>query len=168
MRYALTRIVLTVAMVFAAQIASSQQAQISFSTAAFDKTNPVEVTADALSVNQTDGSAVFEGNVLVIQGEVRMSAGRVTVEYTQDAGAPNGISRLLASGGVTFVTANDAVEARDATYSVAGATVRLTGDVLLTQGPNAISGDTLTVDLEAGTGTMEGRVRTVFNTGGGN
>ena len=41
----------------------------------------------------------------------------------------------------------------------------MTGDVILTQGPNALSGERLIVDLTSGTGRMEGRVRTIFQTG---
>ena len=161
------RFLMTATLLVVATFAFAQSAAIDLGMKDFDKTQPVEVTADALSVNQQDGTAVFDGNVLVVQGEVRMSAGNVRVEYGQSGGS-SGISRLIATGGVTFVTATDAVEAREADYSVDAGTVRLTGDVLLTQGQNAISGDTLTVDLGSGSGTMEGRVRTVFNTGGGN
>ena len=113
------------------------------------------------------GKATFDGNVLVVQGDVRMSAGKVSIEYSvgEDDSA-NGVSRLLASGGVTFVTATEAVEAQEATYSVADSLVTLSGDVLLTQGSTAISGERLIIDLKSGDGRMEGRVRTVI--GGGN
>lgn len=164
----LTRLAMTLVFCVLAPMAWAQSASIALGTAAFDKTQPVEVSADALSVDQQNGSAVFDGNVLVVQGEVRLSAGKVTVEYSTESNAGSGISKLLASGGVTFVTASDAVEAEEAVYSLDAGTVRLSGSVLLTQGQNAISGDTLTINLSSGAGTMEGRVRTIFNTGGGN
>ncbi|CAN0605281.1 unnamed protein product, partial [Ectocarpus sp. 12 AP-2014] len=132
------------------------------------RTQQVEVTADELRVDQSNGQAVFAGNVLVVQGEVRMSAGRVAVVYAQEDGAPNGISSLQATGGVTFVTPNDAVEAREATYSVARGTVQLSGDVILTKGQNAISSERMVVDLNSGQGRMEGRVRTIFTPSGDN
>lgn len=154
--------ILTLALAAFSTGAFAQAANISLGTGAFDATLPVEVTADELAIDQSDGKATFAGNVLVVQGEVRMSAGNVTIEYSQGGDAPNGISRLLASGGVTFVTASDAAEAQDAVYSVADGTVTLSGDVLLTQGQNAIAGDRLVVNLESGNGRMEGRVRTVF------
>lgn len=150
------------AVVLAAATASAQDANISLGTGAFDASLPVEVTADELSIDQATGKAIFDGNVLVVQGEVRMSAGNVTIEYAQGSDGPNGIARLLATGGVTFVTASDAAEAQDAVYSVADGTVTLSGDVLLTQGRNAIAGDRLVVNLASGNGRMEGRVRTVF------
>jgi lipopolysaccharide export system protein LptA len=36
------------------------------------------------------------------------------------------------------------------------------GDVLLTQGQNALSSERLSIDLNAGTGRLEGRVQTIF------
>ena len=38
------------------------------------------------------------------------------------------------------------------------------GNVLATQGDSAIAGDRMTVDMETGTGRVEGRVRTIFQT----
>ena len=162
-----TRFALVCAFLISATSALAQAANIALGTGGFDRNQPVEVTADALSVDQENGRAVFDGNVLVVQGDVRLSAGKVTVEYKQVDGKPSGISQLVATGGVTFVTASDAVEAKEAIYSVEGANVRLKGDVLLTQGPNAIAGDTMVINLETGSGTMEGRVRTVFNPSSG-
>ena len=146
----------------------AQGALVDLGSGAFDSGQPVEVSADTLSVDQATGQAVFDGNVLVVQGTVRMSAARVEVEYASgEGGAPNGIERLRASGGVTFVTATDAAEAQEAIYTIDSSSVVLTGGVLLTQGATAISGDRLVVDLKSGSGRMEGRVRTVIDTGGG-
>lgn len=166
----ITRLILVAFLVATASTqATAQGATISLGTADFDTSQPVEVSADSLSVDQRTGQAIFDGNVLVVQGEVRMTAGRILVVYAQDAdGNASGIDRLEAEGGVTFVTDADAAEAREAVYAVASGTVTLTGDVLLNQGQNAISGEHLVIDLESGTGRMEGRVRTIIGTGGGN
>ncbi|MEM6892023.1 MAG: lipopolysaccharide transport periplasmic protein LptA [Pseudomonadota bacterium] len=147
-------------------LAGAQSANIAVGTGAFDASSPVEVTADEFTVDQSNGRAVFDGNVLVVQGAVRLAAGRVTIEYEE--GTSTGISRLLASGGVTFVTSTDAAEASDAVYSVSDSIVTLSGDVILTQGQSTIAGDRLVVDLGSGDGRMEGRVRTVFTPADGN
>jgi lipopolysaccharide export system protein LptA len=39
------------------------------------------------------------------------------------------------------------------------------GNVLLTQGQNALSSQTLHIDLNSGTGQLEGRVQTIFTPG---
>lgn len=145
--------------------ASAQGAKIALGTPNFDTSQPVEVSADELSVDQASGRAVFNGNVLVVQGEVRLSAGRILIVYAE-GGA--GIDRLEADGGVTFVTATDAAEAQSAVYSVADGIVTLIGEVLLTQGQNALAGEKLVLNLSEGSGQMEGRVRTIFGTGGDN
>ncbi|MBP1805222.1 LptA/OstA family protein [Rubellimicrobium aerolatum] len=126
---------------------------------ATDPAAPVEVTADSLSVDQATGAATFTGDVVIGQGGLRLSAGTVEVFYDAATGA---IARLLASGGVTLATPDEAAEAEGADYDLTARTLILTGDVLLTQGQSAVSGERLVVDLDAGTARMEGRVRTVL------
>lgn len=144
--------------------ALAQGAQLAFGGIRADTSLPVEVTADQLAVNQTDGTATFSGNVLVAQGEMRLSAAEVLVEYgTEDRSQ---IARLHATGGVTLVSGADAAEAAEAVYTIDSGDVVMTGNVLLTQGANTITGQKLTVDLKTGTGRMEGRVKTVLQPGG--
>jgi lipopolysaccharide export system protein LptA len=141
----------------------AQQANVAFGGLKQDTTLPVEVQADQLSVNNADGTAIFTGNVLVGQGEMRLSAGEVKVKYAADG---KSIDQLLASGGVTISNLADAAEAREALYTIDSGVVVMTGDVLLTQGPSAIAGQKLTINLKSGTGVMEGRVSTTFVPGG--
>lgn len=129
-----------------------------------DSSLPVEVTSDSLTVNQTAGTATFTGNVLVVQGDMRLAAAEVLVEYASDK---KGISRIHATGGVTVTSPAEAAEAREAVYTLATGALELTGNVILTQATGAISGERLVADLNTGTGRMEGRVRTVFQPGAG-
>ena len=128
-----------------------------------DPNAAVEITADNLSVDQATGVAVFQGNVVVGQGDLRMSAGRIEVVY---GGSTGEISRLEATNGVTFVTATEAAEAASAIYDINAGTLIMRGDVLLTQGASAISADSMNVNLSTGAAQMQGRVRTIFNQGG--
>lgn len=132
---------------------------IAFGGLAQDTGEPVEVEAEALDVDQADGSAVFSGGVTVAQGAMRLRAATVEIEYAE---AGDAIERLRATGGVTIVAGEEAAEADEAIYAVAQGTVTLTGDVILTQGRNALSGDRLVIDLASGTGRLEGRVRTIL------
>jgi lipopolysaccharide export system protein LptA len=124
-----------------------------------DPDAPVEVTSETLSVDQATGEAVFTGNVVVVQGDLRLQAGAVEVRYDEEGQA---VQRLLATGGVTLVGPAEAAEAEEADYDLAAGTLTMTGEVLLTQGPSAISADRMVVDIEAGTAQMEGNVRTVL------
>ncbi|MEM9843626.1 MAG: LptA/OstA family protein [Pseudomonadota bacterium] len=144
---------------FASLPALAQGSQIAFGDTAQDSTLPVEVTADNLDVNQDDGTALFTGNVLIGQGEMRLSAPRVLVIYKEDQ---SGIEVLQAFDGVTLVSGEDAAEARQADYNIDSGLIELEGDVLLVQGVNALSGDRMFVDTRAGTARVTGRVRTIL------
>lgn len=134
--------------------------KVAFGAIKADPTLPVEVTADTLDVNQSDGSAEFKGNVLVGQGEMRLSAKRVLVIYNQDN---SGVERLEAVGDVVLVNGPDAAQAERADYSIGSGVIVMTGDVLLTQGPNALTSDKMTVNLTTGTANMAGRVKTILH-----
>ncbi|WP_068116285.1 LptA/OstA family protein [Tropicimonas marinistellae] len=142
----------------------AQGASIGFGGADHDSSLPVEITADQLDVSQSDGRAVFTGNVVVGQGEMRLTGEVVDVEYGENDTGETEIKRLHATGGVTLVNGSEAAEGQEAVYTIESGVVVLTGDVLLTQGENAMAGEKLTVNLETGTGVMEGRVRVVFKT----
>jgi lipopolysaccharide export system protein LptA len=143
--------------------ALAQEARIAFGDLAQDTTLPVNVTAETFAVNNADGTAVFTGNVIVTQGEMTLSAAEVRVTYNQDRTA---IDQLVASGGVTIVNLADTAKARDAIYTIDSGLIVLTEDVILTQGPTAMAGQKLTVNLKDGTGLMEGGVTTTFVPGG--
>jgi lipopolysaccharide export system protein LptA len=141
----------------------AEGAKIAFGDLAQDTTLPVEVTSETFTVNNADGTAIFSGNVVVIQGDMKLSAAEVRVRYNAGQTA---IDQLIASGGVTIANLADAAEAREAVYTIESGVIVLTGDVLLTQGPSAMAGQKLTVNLKDGTGVMEGRVTTTFVPGG--
>lgn len=155
-------IALSLALAAPAAIAQTQGATVAFGSMKGDPTLPVEVTADQLQVNQADGTAIFTGNVIVIQGAMRLTAPLVKVNYAEDRSA---IERLDASGGVTLVNGGEAAESEEAVYTIDSGEVVMTGQVLLTQGTSALSGNRLTVDLNTGQGVMQGRVQTVFTPG---
>lgn len=125
-----------------------------------DPEEAVEVTSERLEVDQNGGIATFIGDVIVVQGDMRLTAPRVRVEYT--TGDEGQIDTMHATGGVTMVRGEETAEGEDAVYEVNAGTVVLTGDVIVTQGRNVLAGERLVVDLDTGTGTMEGRVRTIF------
>ncbi|TRW99331.1 lipopolysaccharide transport periplasmic protein LptA [Paracoccus sp. M683] len=137
---------------------------VAFGGMTADTSAPVEMSADNLSVNQADGSAVFSGNVIIAQGEMKLSATEVTVIYAE--GGQQRIQSLRATGGVTLVSGPDAAEAREAVYQVGSGIIDLSGDVVLTQGQNVLTGDTMQVSLADGTAQVQGRVRTILQPGG--
>ncbi len=141
--------------------AMAQGTQVAFGTTPQDTDAPVEVTADELNVDQATGEAIFTGNVLISQDDMRLSAPRVLVI---DRDGQKGIERLEATGGVTLISGPDAAEGQRADYDIDSGLVVITGDVLLTQSSSVISGDLMTVDLDDGTAHVQGRVKTILQT----
>ncbi len=145
--------------------AAAQGATVPFGGLEHDTTLPVEITSDALALDQAAGTAVFTGGVQVGQGTLRLAADRLEVVYASDEAGTGAIERMTASGNVTLSNGAEAAEAAQARYDVTTGLVEMEGDVLLTQGANALSSERLRIDLAAGTGVLEGRVQTIFTPG---
>ena len=139
-------------------LALSAQTTLSLDGFQSDPEASVEMLADRLTVSQTDGAARFEGNVVIAQGDMRLSAALVDVTYLE-AGE---IGLLSASGGVLLVSKADSAQADSADYDFTGRQLRMRGNVLLNQGGISLSADLLPIDIDTGGAVMEGRVRTVL------
>lgn len=145
--------------------AAAQDTAVGFGAGDFDSGAPVEVSAESLEVDQATGRATLTGDVVIAQGELRLSADLVTVDYSTEAGtegATRSIERLNASGNVIIVAGEDAAEGQEAVYTLGTSDIRLNGDVVVTQGGNTLAGDALAINLESGSGTVTGRVRTTL------
>ena len=148
--------------VVAALAASPLLAQgtgIALSPIEVDDNEPVEVTADNLTVEQNSNSATFEGNARVVQGQLILAANKIKVRYNAEQSA---IESVVATTNVMFTNGSEIAEAQSGVYQIGPGTVDLSGDVVLVQGVNAISGDKLKLDLKTNRGTMSGNVKTVF------
>ncbi|MCA8881064.1 MAG: lipopolysaccharide transport periplasmic protein LptA [Rhodobacteraceae bacterium] len=128
---------------------------------------PVEITSKRLDLSRAAGTALFTGDVVAIQGEMRLNAQWVLVEYVMlpDGTVGQDIDTITARDKVLLVTPTEAAEGDEAIYHPLTNDVVMTGNVLLTQGTNTVAGDKMTVDLETGMGQVEGRVRTILQPG---
>jgi len=142
-------------------IAAAQTAAVGFGQGNFDRSASVEVAADSLEIDQATGRATLTGNVVIAQGDLRLSADSVTVDYST-GGEDRQIERLNASGNVLIVAGDDAAEGQQAVYTLASSDILLTGDVVVTQAGSVLAGDRLSINLESGAGTVTGRVRTTL------
>ena len=130
-----------------------------------DRSAPIEITSDALEVQQANNLAVFSGQVVAGQGTLRLTADRVEVTYDEQAGDDSetgAIRNLVADGNVFISNGAETAQGQTARYDVESGMITMTGDVVLTQGDNVISGQTLTINLEEGQGRVEGRVKSIF------
>lgn len=141
---------------------AAQGTQVAFGAIQQNDGLPVEVTADKLAVDQNAGTAIFTDNVIIIQGEMRLSSDEVTVFYNTEA---RDIQRIEADGNVILISGEDAAESEQAEYNVDDGTIVMIGNVLVMQGPSALTADRMTVQMSDGTAQMTGRVKTTLQTG---
>ena len=126
-----------------------------------DSDAPVEMTADKLTISQENGSAQFEGNVIIGQGDIRIAANLVVVTYLETGE----IDKLSASGGVTVASSDESAESESVEYSLKNRTLMMSGNVLFSQGKILMSANSLQIDLNTGAATVEGQVKTILSTG---
>lgn len=133
-----------------------------------NRKDPVKIEANSLEVRDKDKTAVFSGNVVVIQGDTTMRCRELIVHYeggmiAADPKAPKKqqnapaqrIRKLEANGGV-IVTATDQRATGDrGVFEMQTNVVTLTGNVVVTQGPNVMQGDKLVVDLTSGRSRLD-------------
>jgi len=150
---------LVVVLAFLATGAFAQGAQVNFGGLENDPNAPIEVTSDQLEINQDEGWAVFTGEVIVGQGAMRLYAPWVKVFYTEGGGD---IERVEAKDGVTLINGPEAAEGETAVYTLSDSMVVMDGNVLVTQGGSAVSGDRLRANMETGEARVEGRVRSLL------
>lgn len=154
------RLSLSIALILATATASAaQEFKVDFGGSPSDLNAPIEVTANALSVDQETGKAVFDGDVQITQGDMQLMAGLVSVLYSDDS---SGIKTLFASGGVNITSGKDVAKSETAEYDVETGVIRMAGNVELIQSGNTITAGKMDVNLTDNTAALHGRVRTVL------
>lgn len=154
----------TLAMLLGIGAAPAQDMQLRLGQSLNLAQRQLEINSESLEVDQETGVSIFSGDVVVSQGDMRLTAQTLRIEYSASGeGARQRIHRLVAEGGVTMVTEAEAIEARTAIYSLSDQTLEMTGDVVMVQGANVLAGERFFADLRSGTGRMSGRVRTLID-----
>jgi len=157
---------------------------------------PISIEADKLVYFDKEQKAVYTGNVVVIQGDTKMTCSGMTIfmEKGPDANQPaaakaaeakpadaaaagpggssSRVRHLDATGPVTVLSKTQVATGDTAAYDKAQNKVWLVGNVTLSDGGNVTKGDKLTYDLTTGqatvdTGAADSRVRGLFIPGSG-
>jgi lipopolysaccharide export system protein LptA len=133
---------------------------------------PIQIEADRLEVRDPEKLAIYTGSVKVRQGDTLLEAPELRVFYTGEPtaqGAPGSqVSRIEAGPSVTVSSADQTASGRNVVLDMAQDLITMTGNVVLTQGPNVVRGERLVVNLQTKQGRMEGgRVQTLITPSGG-
>jgi lipopolysaccharide export system protein LptA len=132
----------------------------------------VGITADALEITEEENTALFTGNVVLIQGTMEMRAPRVLAIYGE--GGASDLKNFTASGGrIHMIFDGQTAESDEAFYDFGARTLTLTGNVVVVNDAGTIESARLVIDTRAGTSSFSGgtgsggRVTGVFTPGGG-
>lgn len=161
----------------AAAAAAEKPSGSSGSVAIFPGTNskePISIDADKLVYYDKERKAIYSGNVVVVQGDTKMTCSAMTVFLdrapTQDTGkaatgkpatgdpsptTDSGIKHLEAAGPVTVISKTQVATGDRGAYDKAEDKVWLFGHVTLSDGQNVTKGDKLTYDLKKGLATID-------------
>lgn len=118
---------------------------------------PVNFSADHGELQGKANRAILAGNVVISQGDMTLQAGRTTMAFSTEGGGFK-IHRVDAVGGVNIKRGNQAASGDVAIYDFDKRLIILAGNVTLNRGSDRLSGGRLTIDLNSGLSTLDGRI----------
>jgi len=124
------------------------------SIAAFNSNQPVSYAADRIELQDRQNRVVLSGNVEITQGDMRLTAARTTVAYS-DGGSLQ-IQRIDATGGVTVTRGNERASGSAGIYDFNRRLIILSGGVALRRGGDTLNGGRLVIDLNSGLSSVDG------------
>ena len=140
-----------------------------------DSNAPVDITADSAEVINAQCLAIWNGRAEATQGQMRLRAERIKVYTVRRGNSCGRTDRIVAEGGVYYVTPTQTARGDNAVYSQSADTIVITGNVVIVQGRNVARGDRLTIHVPTRQAVMDSnsrgrggnRVRGVFYPGSG-
>ncbi|WP_332713073.1 LptA/OstA family protein [Pelagibacterium mangrovi] len=127
----------------------------------------VNVTADDLQINENESTALFSGNVVIVQGTMELAAPELLAVYGE--GGPSDLENFTATGGVVMNFDDQTVDADQAFYDFAQRILTFTGSVVVVNESGTVNADRLVIDTRAGTSSFSssgegegGRVTSTF------
>jgi len=115
-----------------------------------DRNQPIQLEASRGQLDQKTGISVYEGNVVITQGSMRLTADTATI-YVKDSS----FQRMDAVGSpanLRYKPAADKPEIQGTSkrveYDVASAKVVMSGNVRVVQGQDVFTGDRVEYDLK--------------------
>lgn len=159
-------------------LAQPRQAPAAPAPNAVGGSGPITIDADRLEVLDKDKRAVFTGNVVAARGDMTVRSSTMTVFYDADltgntsankpaaANSNQSVRRIEMTGKVLFVQRDQQATGDAAVYERASETLILSGNVVLTQCQNVVTGPRLVVNLRTNQAQVEGapgaRVRSIL------
>lgn len=118
-----------------------------------DREQPITIEADQGQIDDLKGEAIYQGNVIITQGTIRIVADKVTLHYTDQ----QDINKVTAQGApATFRQKPDKSEeflqasAKQMEYFADQDMLQLTQEARVWQGKDVVTGEKITYDTRGG------------------
>ncbi len=108
--------------------------------------NPIDISADKLSVNHKDKTAVFEGNVTALFAGLRITCVRMQLVYNDNGEAVS----IQIEGNITVISDDTKATAGRATLDSKRGVLVLIGKPTLIRGPHKLEGSRIEVFINSG------------------
>jgi lipopolysaccharide export system protein LptA len=146
---------------FAAAFVAAGIAALAFGSTAgaqaisgFNSNQPVDYAADRIELQDRQKRVVLSGSVVINQGDLRLTAQRTTVAYTDNGQLQ--IQRIDATGGVVVTRGDERASGSAAVYDFNRRVIVMSGGVALRRGGDTLNGGRLTIDLNTGLSSVDG------------
>lgn len=124
------------------------------SIAGFNSNQPVSYAADRIELQDRQKRVVLSGDVVIQQGDLRLTAQRTTVAYTDEGSLR--IQRIDATGGVVVTRGAERASGASGVYDFNRRVIVLAGGVALRRGGDTLNGGRLVIDLNSGLASVDG------------
>lgn len=108
------------------------------------KKEPIEVTSKQLEFDYKARRAVFKGEVQVVQGDIHLDSDTLTVRYSEKDGKQQ-VESVQADGNVRIKQGERIAKGDKAVFDETSRKLILSGNAVLKDGPNQLTGDTVEV-----------------------
>jgi|SRR3989338_8499584 len=118
-----------------------------------NKKEPIFITSDRMEVDQKKQTITYTGRIVAQQGDLIMKSQVLTANYDADMKALN---EVVAEGQVQVTQGNRVATGTKAVFNDKNQTIILTGDPVVRQGNNQVSGSRITFFVEQERAVVEG------------
>jgi lipopolysaccharide export system protein LptA len=119
---------------------------------------PTNVTADSLSFNPKTRVFAYQGNVIVTQGDLKLTSKTLEGNYSET----NQLQKLIARGDVVITKQDINASGQTATYDAVAGIVILTDNPQLAQNQSILTADRIKIFINENRSQAEGDVRVTF------
>jgi lipopolysaccharide export system protein LptA len=115
---------------------------------------PVDYEADRIDLDDKADHVVLSGHVVITQAELKMTAARTLIDYTNNGALK--IRVINSTGGVVVTRGNESAVGDVGTYDFDRRVIVMSGNVTLHRGADVSHGARLVVDLNTGLSNFVG------------